>query len=32
MALTALPHQSVAEDIYCDYYIPSGSILFPNIW
>ena len=32
IVLTALPHKSVTEDIYCDYYIPNGSILFPNVW
>jgi hypothetical protein len=32
MVLTGVPHKSVAEDIYCDYYIPKGSTLFPNIW
>jgi hypothetical protein len=32
MNLTGVPHQNVAEDIYCNYYIPSGSTLIPNIW
>ena len=32
MVLVGVPHTSVTEDIYDDYYIPSGTSLFPNIW
>jgi hypothetical protein len=32
MALTAAPHKNVAEDVYCNYYIPNGSTIFPNVW
>jgi hypothetical protein len=30
--LIGLPHKNVTEDIYCDYYIPNGSTVFPNVW
>jgi len=29
---TALPHATIAEDVYKGYRIPAGSIVIPNIW
>ncbi|KIY70895.1 cytochrome P450 [Cylindrobasidium torrendii FP15055 ss-10] len=29
---TALPHRSTQDDVYNGYFIPKGSIIFPNSW
>ncbi|KAG9218210.1 hypothetical protein CCMSSC00406_0005891 [Pleurotus cornucopiae] len=31
-AAIGVPHSSTKDDIYRDYYIPKGSIIFANIW
>ena len=32
IALTGVPHKNVSDDVYGDYFIPSGSTLFANVW
>ncbi|KJA23110.1 hypothetical protein HYPSUDRAFT_602382 [Hypholoma sublateritium FD-334 SS-4] len=27
-----LPHASMEDDVYSGYYIPKGSIIYPNVW
>lgn len=27
-----IPHMSVEDDTYGDYFIPKGSLILPNIW